>query len=524
MATIEDVDYLWENSERDTHLIYLDSEMRDRRRFPNPNHYCVDFVTPPRFVYGYTMLDATLPTTMFNVEKHNNKLVVGTVDGPSPLWRMTTFDAAAFMRDYGVGVPELVQRFLDPSPGSYGLAPVDKLQLYGIDHVERPDDQFVQEIMVSQTHLAYASPDPLLEADPDARWDVIKDSGGARTLCVDRADAVLEDRSRFVIGPPPPDPPPGAVATVTFFQRRFVTELGMSTLVQTKAYDVMITVINIFLNPQNYDNQQLQQNLNNALNAFQLGCAHTSAIPEQANRFTFSSQMPFFINMHESTCRVVLGFDELTTPVGVAKHYAALPNVLNPFDRMFMSFYNTTNQRQEVVTPGLLNLIGVRYIVLRCPEIESFADGGRGIMARSPGMGIFKLVSGANGISNLRFDYINLVTKPFHPIGKLPRITVMFEQPSGELYDMKGVNHHIIIALKILVPSISKDAASTLHRYGIKSLNDEYHPDVLQFITKERTIDSEDEPDPTEKEEPHELVSSGRGLIRSLLDLYMAKH
>jgi hypothetical protein len=44
-------------------------------------------------------------------------------------------------------------------------------------------------------------------------------------------------------------------------------------------------------------------------------------------------------------------------------------------------------------------------------------------MDMTPGIGLFKMASAFGGITNLRFDYTTLITRPFHPIGKLSKLS-----------------------------------------------------------------------------------------------------
>lgn len=506
MAAIEDVDYLWENCEKDSHLIYLDSEKRDKRVYPHPNHYSVEFQIPIKLVYGYDILDAMIPTTMFNVEPYNNLFVVGVVRSTRPDWQTMQFDGQQFYSEFAVSVPEIIQRFLDPTPGSLSVAPLDRMAMYGVDHQESPNSEFKIPIIVFQK----VSIVPTVPNDPG--WTILTDQNGMKWYAPPPVEGDI-DRTRYTISVS------NESAVVTFWMNSFVTELGSATMMDMGAYDIMISVYNVTLPVQNYENTQLQQNLGNALSAFDIMVQHTSAIPDQANKFTFAASDPFFFNMQASTCSVLLGFDELTEPSGVAGCYNKLPAGLNPTRRMFASFFNPETNMQEIVTPGLLNLGGVRYLVLRCPELEAHAFSGKSFTENTTGLGIFKLVAAANGISSLRFDYTNFVVKPFHPIGKLSRLTVRFEQSNREMYDFKGINHHILLSIKYLVPSLSKTSSAELRRYQIKELNDEYDPNVLKFLMKTRKLTNDEEPDENNNNNNNNKVQLPASSLESIREL-----
>lgn len=139
-----------------------------------------------------------------------------------------------------------------------------------------------------------------------------------------------------------------------------------------------------------------------------------------------------------------------------------------------MSQSDPTTQQQLIVTPGLINLETARYVIMRCPEIESHLLGNYSLMRHTPGIGLFKMID-SNTISNLRFDFVSIIRKPFHPIGKLSRLTLRFENNDGTLYNFKAVNHVILLSVKYYSPKPVVMSTSSI-------LNRNYNPDVLQYI------------------------------------------
>ncbi|KAG1675478.1 hypothetical protein FOA52_001777 [Chlamydomonas sp. UWO 241] len=63
---------------------------------------------------------------------------------------------------------------------------------------------------------------------------------------------------------------------------------------------------------------------------------------------------------------------------------------------------------------------------------------------------------------------------PFHPIGKLSRMTLSFRRKDGSLYNFKGVDHTILVAIKYYAPK-------AVLRLPRSSLNAAYDPDVLKY-------------------------------------------
>ena len=182
----------------------------------------------------------------------------------------------------------------------------------------------------------------------------------------------------------------------------------------------------------------------------------------------------FFLDMNKSTCAVQLGFnlDAQARPHVLAGGYRAMRFKDNR--RVYASLPSLPGQLvcSTLVAPGVVNLAGTRYITLRCIEIESHLLGSFSSENLNVGLGIFKLNSPYE-VANLKFDFYNFVKKPFHPIGKLNRITLRFETSSAP-YDFKGVNHQILISIKHYVMRMPP----LLNR---SILNPDYDPDGLRF-------------------------------------------
>ena len=83
--SIEDVNYLKENSIKQTYTFLIDSSDRDKTIFPDPNNYVVEFSTPFRNIIGMEIIDASIPRTMYNVDIENNLIYyyIGTDDNDS---------------------------------------------------------------------------------------------------------------------------------------------------------------------------------------------------------------------------------------------------------------------------------------------------------------------------------------------------------------------------------------------------------------------------------------------------------
>lgn len=222
------------------------------------------------------------------------------------------------------------------------------------------------------------------------------------------------------------------------------------------------------------------------------------------NKYSFRSDRPFFLDMAKSTCYALLGFDTHAAATGSGATYRKLPfgatnNKLfacttgTKFvagsgynDVTLSSTYGIDLQNPAtsflVEAPDVANLYGVPYIVLRCDEIENCLY--RNFPFGKQGVGMFKFDC-LNELTHLRFDFVNFVRKPFHPIGKLVRLSFKFETPSGVLFDFKGRNYIMMVCLKCYVPK-------SIANFDRFTLNPNYMPDFEQYMQSNRFRDGSD--------------------------------
>lgn len=118
-----------------------------------------------------------------------------------------------------------------------------------------------------------------------------------------------------------------------------------------------------------------------------------------------------------------------------------------------------------LTTPGIVNLLGERFVVVRCKETEEHSNRSLS------GLALIKL--GTTGYADVKAEFNSLKSKTFFPIGKLNRLSFRFERLGGKLYDFKGVNHTLIIAVKYMIPHVDISFQS--------ELNPNYNPDTLTY-------------------------------------------
>ena len=72
--SIEDINYMKENSIRQAYTFIVDSAERERDLYPNPNNYVVNFSTPYKNIIGMEIIDASIPRAMYTIDVDNNEL------------------------------------------------------------------------------------------------------------------------------------------------------------------------------------------------------------------------------------------------------------------------------------------------------------------------------------------------------------------------------------------------------------------------------------------------------------------
>jgi hypothetical protein len=133
----------------------------------------------------------------------------------------------------------------------------------------------------------------------------------------------------------------------------------------------------------------------------------------------------------------------------------------------------------RVEAPGQCNLTGERYVLVRSPDIEQHIhrDFAAAFDRMAPGLGMMKLGGGMGGFRDERFNFLAYSTRKFHPIGKLNGLHIRLETRAGRLYDSHGIDHTLLLCVKMYAPAPSQAIPRDLYPG--------YTPDArLAFIKK----------------------------------------
>jgi hypothetical protein len=513
---IDDVQYLLRNSVKDSVMLFIDSSNRNRQKYPTPSKYTVELDEPISHVYGIDILDAAIPSTMYNVDTNNNvmRFVAVTISqseglesglgsglGDEEVDDAHTAALNTAMTAMGLASPLRTVWLPDPNRATYkvvvgvwddGSAPSSLATLVPdtivTDSAAAADDvryRALRERRFGPVHMwrvgAGASVGTVVPSNVTTMELV--SNGQTYYLDIDgsaaASDAVAEIRAmanrdatlrQYAVLPSATAVSPDqydlyVYATYTLPDEATFAAVGAemaSAAVRRLRFDVVSVVFEV----GNYFTlNDLQNAITKGFAAAKISAMVTSTqgIGVTDNRGTFrfvaASDLRLIFAVAHSSARTALGFD-LDADMAVNKiafarrgHNAvALGGEVAP---MYCTVLQADGS-QRLDTPGIVLLAGPRYIALRCPQIEQHMSS----MSRygRTGIGVFKLLN-TNEIAQLRFDYVSLVRKPFHPIARLSRLQLSFELPDGTLYDFKGVNHQIMLTINYYVPSSQPQAS-----------------------------------------------------------------
>ena len=132
--------------------------------------------------------------------------------------------------------------------------------------------------------------------------------------------------------------------------------------------------------------------------------------------------------------------------------------------------------RFEVISTGLVDLSGVRYVMVRCPEIETYLYRERAYEPYYAGLGMVKL--GGNGMREQRFDFVSFPSRTLTtPLGKLSALSFRLEKPDGTLYDSKGIDHTLVMVIRYYA-GVKAESTPEQHRI----LNPQYTPNPISYL------------------------------------------
>lgn len=549
---IEDIDYLKANSIRQSYIFLVDSGDRDRVAYPTPSEYAIKFSVPFNNVIGFEVLDASIPRTMYNIGggdpryPTNNTISFFIHDGTSNVSPSPSAYVTRSIEPGDYNVQTLIAQINNSLAMQMHVNNDSNMPLVAItvESVSNPPDvknllkfkcayPFFFDMSPSASAIAeslgfdlHVEPTESLKAQKDQRYTVLPYAPGNNlsynpklyhSVSLTPAEG-LGDTAVVYSGPR------GIVRNMTLSSNEWVAQ---SFVVPTKC---VLTGVGVALTTstrliEGNATWELWSSSNNApKNKIALtntrGFLDTDYVDGGLTVTTTvrdESIDPGFAKLNPGTYWIVLSSSvsssSVTTRMGVYYNDVQPSQGASVGQRMLVTSdrgvtYTSRNdtvtgleyiasmdvtvqyEYHQMIAPGMLSLIGERFTVLRCKEIEE--NSYRSLAYSSHCLGLAKFRLGVMGTSDNRLDFSKVPLREFHPIGKLSRLSFRFETASGLLYDFKGVNHTITYAIYYLEPSQNKTFEHSI-------LNPNYTGEFIKDIHQgEYEEDEEDEDDEEE--------------------------
>lgn len=437
---MDDVHYLKKHAAEESFLFVVDSSRRDTAAFPLPHEYEVQFHAPFRNVVGLDLIDATVPRTEYLVEAGRNTLVYK--------YAGATFAASI-------------------TPGDYSI-----LQL-----VEALNAALAPRLAVEPTTTP-AEVSNKVTFKSDAAFEVLGDESTLRRALglgvgVLRGSTltkgILGPRT-VVAGPLPSADTAGAAVPV----RQAFTAPAAGTMRDVQVYVSSAAAVQVRVAVVDAANTLVAH-----------GAATTGAAEFEQLTIVLESVGPLIAG---ATYHIVLTGSVSVFCGGPGVSTAASSasgglwwNVTDWSGGSAAMCLDATMVADGYVaeSPGVVDLTGESYVLVRCPEIEQQLYRDRAYETVHAGMGLVKL--GNYGFREQRFDFVSFPPRRLPtPIGKLSKLTFRLEKSDGSLYDTKGVDHHLVLVVRYLEMTKGPESMTS-------TLNPAYQPNPLHYLQRMQT-------------------------------------
>jgi hypothetical protein len=477
---IDDIDYLLKNSIEKSVSIYVDSGLRNKLHYPYPNSYTITFDQPIKNVFGFEVLDGAIPNTMYNVDIYNNDVYFTVINIPPN--SIVPIDPQVFMKEI-ITSTTFIDLFNNGDQSYIIVGTFDNLSPY-ID-VQLPDSTYRMFIRYTLSSV----PIILQTTQIPTEYYFFTYNNISYSIAINTANlpaiAILKEgefsMTENTLG----------TFDLVYYDIHTINLSTYNQIVTAGFFILNISNYHKYFETGNYDVVTISDNLNNLFNPYNIDVEPTSQPPKQKGSMSFTSSKFFLLNAARGALLGGLGFDSYPqfTSNGSNFNYWTIGTNIQVFVAAVDASVTTTVS-YILTSPGLINLLGERFCILNIEELNDHINGSYSYMTYTPGIGMFKMASSPGGITNLRFDYVSLIRAPFHPIGKLSKLTLQFLTKNGYPYDFKGVNHQLLFSIKFRVPIQKVEFDKSI-------LNPNYNPDIMQYMAKNKSIqfkeDSDDE-------------------------------
>jgi len=601
--SIEDVNYLKENSIKQSYTFLIDSKDRDRKQYPSPNNYVVDFETPFKNIIGFEIIDASIPRTMYNVDYENN--IIYYFVGKSPTETLindgiyennTSYLIHSHFSDNNnviennslliandeyatlsnsINIYNIYNNEENIGGNTVGISfsfdikahstynsltnNIYTILHFGYDHLKNIKNNLTFPIIIklitknssniydiifkigSSTDENISTlivPDQNLSNFKNICWTISNSTTNNWNIYIDNVKIETYTSSNSI---------DNVFYTGKYIGKSFIGEIGewrfenklniknfkiynkvlsqndidlsmineesiidflpiwfkmdkilpqTNNIIDNDGYNKIIDYKDIFskiiISPGDYTFKNFLKKYYELYNT-EIWFESHSDPPELTNLIDIHSKNPFVLDMKRSTISENLGFD-LNNSSNTQDRYI-YKNIYEYNENMNKIFHSKINENTNdyiITSPGIVYFIGNKYIIMKCPEIEEHLY--RSLSFSNISLGLAKFRVDNVGINNEKLSITKIPVREFHPIGKLARITLKFVTNSGTLYDFKGVNHNIVIAIYYYEPTQKNFPTGSI-------LNPEYKMNYIDYQYKQEEIEGDSDEDDDDEED-----------------------
>ena len=503
--SIEDLDYLYENSVKENIIILVDSAKRNRDFWLEPNEFQIDFIEPFKFVYGVEILDLNIPRTVYGIDKNNNSLSIYKLSTTGIYVNKVIILES---RDYTIS--ELIDNLNGPDNLEEIFVKCQISMDSAVDENRKSILEFVCTSDVGNFGENYPKPFYIdiqgSSMGSTLGFDSISQSIVSESYVCLPSFPWLHGRNtnefsdniygiKYIFGCKPTDYSTfGPTTLYKTDDNRFV----FNTEIEHEYYVSKIQAV--------ISDTNVQQTINLAiyeLEEDELTLKYTITL-DKITSDTYVFEL--------DTSNQAFIFDTLQI---VGKANVAWVITCDSYDILNCQLSYNNFSKFTLISPGIVTLLGDRYVTIHCDEIENHLKGSMMFNTYSPGMAMVNL--GVLGYSQTRNDFYTVTYKEFHPIGKLNNLKISVKNPKGDLYNFRNVNWHMLICIKFYVPKQKKTFTRSIlnPNYDLNYVNYQISKDVIR--TRELYDDDnseDDEVDPIKFR--HNVEKRGETLRRQI--------
>jgi len=518
---IEDIDYLKNNSTKQRYLFLVNSSDRDRSVNPTPSEYVVNFTMPFQNVVGLTVVDSSIPRTMYNIDIYNNTFVY-CVYNPS----ITPLDSLSSSNYSHVNV----------EPGDYtietlivainntlqGTIPITAVSLSNPPEIKNKIkfhcpypfiiDMSLSTIAETLGFDLYIDPAESLKPIYNQRYTAINypnNYKGYGSVNIPPGNSNVSYYTNDIFTGPVGVVRKETIAIPNKLAQAFrVTTSGYLTNIQVALANTTGIISNTNIASWQLWNNNATSNIpnnfigiSNIIETTYIDGGYSQSTLSLNTSNTFLTEGIYWILFESSDPTMQIYYNDViqnqnannltntypgANPMLISGDngttWTSLDDTVNGIYFQASIIVTTQEDYNVLVAPGIYNLLGEKYITLRCPEIEQ--NSFRYLAYSKYFMGLAKFKLDTVGYNSEIIDYNDTLHREFHPIGKLSRLSLRFETSAGNIYDFKGVNHNITFAIYYYEP-VQKE------RFQNSILNPNYQGNFVNYMYRQQEQEEE---------------------------------